>query len=49
MKVRKVGNVSILEFDTREEALKYAIASQLDKDFWLMVVEAELKGLISQN
>ena len=49
MKFYKIGNITFHEVDSKEEALALADAILAEKQFWLQIVEAELKGWISQN
>ncbi len=49
MKSYKIGKLRIHEVDDLEEAKALADAILAEKQFWLQVVEAELKGWISQN
>lgn len=49
MTKRKIGDTTILEFDTREEALAYAESKQGYQELLAIIANAELAGLISAN
>jgi len=45
----KIGKTTFHEVDSREEAIALADAILAEKQLWLQIVEAELKGWLSQN
>lgn len=45
----KIGNITITEFEDRDEAIAFADAEQSYRELWMMIVEADMNGLLSAN